>query len=129
METPSPDRIVKTLSVLALFRTAYSSERSLLSWVRTSASLYTFGFSISKFIDYLGSNASDVGLSAGLRRLGIALIAMGAAALVFAMFEHLKRIYTMKQLGLPRTSPLSLPVGGAMALLAVGIATLVTLLR
>jgi len=125
----SPSATVRALSVLAVIRTAYSSERSLLSWIRTSASLYTFGFSISKFIDYLGSQTGDVGLSAGLRRLGIVLIALGAVALVFAIFEHLKRIHTMKKLGLPRTSPLSLPVGGATALLAVGIATLIPLIR
>ena len=54
---------------------------------------------------------------------------MGVVALVFAIYEHLKRIHTMKKLGLPRTSPFSLPVGGATALLAVGVATLVPLLR
>jgi putative membrane protein len=126
-EIPTP--VLKKLSVLAVIRTAYSSERSLLSWIRTSASLYTFGFSISKFVDYLGSRASDVENLVGLHRLGSVLIALGAVALVFAMIEHLKRMHTMKQLESFRTSPLSLPVVGATALLAVGLATLVPLIR
>jgi putative membrane protein len=108
-------------------RTAYSSERSLMSWIRTSVSLYSFGFSISMFIDYLESSASD--FSVGLRRLAIVLIAFGAVALMFAMVEHLKRIHIMKQLGLGPMSPLSLPVGAATALLAVGVSILLPMLR
>jgi putative membrane protein len=100
-----------------------------MSWIRTSVSLYTFGFSISKFIDYLESRASDLEFSVGLRRLAVVLIAFGAVALVFAMVEHLKRIQIMKHLGLPPMSPLSLPVGAATALLAVGVAILLSMFR
>jgi putative membrane protein len=100
-----------------------------MSWIRTSVSLYTFGFSISKFIDYLESRASDLEFSVGLRRLAALLIALGAVAIVFAMAEHLKRIRIMKQLGPPPTSRLSLPVAAATALLAVGVAILLPMLR
>jgi len=110
-------------------RTAYSSERSLMSWIRTSVSLYSFGFSISKFIDYLESRVSNLAYSVGLRRLAIVLIAFGTIALVFAIVEHLKRIRIMKQLGLPPMSPLPLPVGAATALLGVGVAILLPMLR
>jgi putative membrane protein len=113
------------LSVLALIRTAYSSERSLMAWIRTSVSLYTFGFSISTFIDYLESQESGTQFSAGLRRVGLALIAMGIVALVLAMIEHLKRIQIMERLGLPSTARFSLPAGAAIALLLTGIVTLI----
>ncbi len=108
----SPPDMVRSLSVLALIRTAYSSERSLMAWIRTSVSLYTFGFSISTFIDYLSSQESGSEFSVGLRRVGLALIAMGIVALVLAMVEHLKRVQTMKRLGLPSTGRVSLPTGG-----------------
>jgi len=126
---PPPFDITWTLSVLAMERTAYSSERSLMSWIRTSVSLYSFGFSISKFIDYLESRVSNLAYSVGLRRLAIVLIAFGTIALVFAIVEHLKRIRIMKQLGLPPMSPLPLPVGAATALLGVGVAILLPMLR
>lgn len=117
--------LLKTLSVLALIRTAYSSERSLMAWIRTSVSLYTFGFSISTFRDYLELQEEGTQFSAGLHRVGVALIAMGIAALVFAMFEHLKRIRTMRRLGLPSNLRSFLPAGAATALLLTGIATLI----
>ena len=116
------------MSVLALVRTEYSSERSLMSWIRTSISLYTFGFSISKFLDYLEMREAQIEFSAGLRRLGLVLICMGIVALVLAGAEHLKRIRTMRRLGLPKTTRLSLPLGAGVALVALGITTLMTIL-
>jgi uncharacterized membrane protein YidH (DUF202 family) len=65
--------------------------------------------------------------SVGLGRLGIALVAMGIVALVLAMFEHLRRIRRMRQLGLPTTSKLSLPAGAAAALIVIGVVTLISL--
>ena len=123
-QTP-PSGDVRILSVLALIRTGYSSERSLMAWIRTSVSLYTFGFSISTFIDYLESQESGTQFSAGFRRMGLALIAMGIVALVPAMVDHLKRIQRMERLGLPSAARVSLPAGAAIALLLTGIVTLI----
>ena len=117
--------LMKTLSVLAVIRTAYSSERSLMAWIRTSASLYSFGFSISTFFDYLEAQEEGTQFSAGLHRVGLALIAMGVVSLAFAMFEHLKRIRTMRRLGLPSSSRSFLTAGAATALVLTGIATLI----
>ena len=119
--------LMRTLSILALVRTSYSSERSLMAWIRTSVSLYTFGFSISKFLDYLEMREAGVEFAAGLRRLGFALICMGIVGLVLAGAEHLKRIRTMQELGLPRTSRLSLPLGTTVALVVIGITTLMNI--
>jgi putative membrane protein len=118
----------RSLSVLALARTAYSSERALLAWIRTSISLYTFGFAISKFLDYLKMQQTGVEFSLGLRRLGFVLICLGVLSLVLAGAEHVKRIKRMRQLGLPTTPWPSLPLGTAVALVAIGVVTLVGLL-
>lgn len=119
------DEAQRSLSALALVRTAFSSERALMSWMRTSISLYTFGFSISKFLDYVEGRETGIEFSAGLRRLGFALICMGTIALVLAALEHMKRIRTMARLGLPSTSPVSLPLGAVVVLVAIGIVMLV----
>jgi putative membrane protein len=113
------------LSDLALVRTAYTSERSLMAWIRTSVSLYTFGFSISKFIDFLQLQEQGIQLSVEFRRMGLVLIAMGIVAVMFAMVDHLKRIQTMRRLGLPSSIRSLLPAATAIALVLTGIVTLV----
>jgi len=114
--------VLERLGVFALVRTAFSSERSLLSWMRTSVSLYTFGFTLTKFIDYLEKQHVDIQYSSGLRRLGLALIFVGILVIVLAVVEYARRLRKMKQLGLPAFSPFPLAVCIAVALLLVGIA-------
>ena len=116
---------VKALSAFALVRTAFSSERALMAWMRTSVSLYSFGFTITKFVDYLERQGEGGQFSEGPRRLGLALICMGILVLVLATVEHLRRLVRMKQLGLPRVSRFPLPVAAAAALFVIGTATLI----
>ena len=117
--------IVRVLSGLALVRTAFSSQRSLMAWMRTSVSLYTFGFSITKFTDYLEQEEQAVAFSGSPRRLGFIFLAMGIAATALAVFEHVRRIQRMRQLGLPDTSRPYLPIVAASALFVIGLVTVV----
>jgi putative membrane protein len=109
----------------ALVRTAFASERTLMSWTRTSVSLFTFGFSIAQFFQYLAKQQGGSQIFAGPRRMGIGLICVGILALVLAIVEHVHRLRTMKEHGLPRTSQFLLPLGSAAALLAIGIVALI----
>lgn len=109
----------------AMVRTAMSSEQTLMSWVRTSVSLYTLGFSITQFFFYLEQQRGGIQFSVGPRRLGIALISLGIGALLLAIIEHLVRLRRMKEVGLPNDVRYFLPVGSGLAVLAVGIAALV----
>lgn len=122
-QLPSPDMIQQHLSILALVRTTFSSERTVLSWIRTSASLYSFGFSITKFTDFLDQQERE--MSIGLDRLGFALVLMGVLGLAFSLVDHMRRVRTMTRLGLPDTSPSWLPATAAIALLSVGIVTMI----
>ena len=109
----------------ALVRTALSSEQTLMSWVRTSLSLSTFGFSIANFFQYLVGQA-DSPFTAGPRRLGIALILLGVVVLVVAAVEHVLRIRGLKRQGLPADASSFLPMGSAAAMLAIGLVALVS---
>ncbi len=122
-ETPSSLDVIQELSALALVRTTFSSERSLLSWIRTSVSLYSFGFSIAKFSDFLGQQEQEVTI--GLDRLGLALILMGIVGLAFALVDHERRVRRMGGLGLPPTAPSWLPSGVSVALLSIGVVTMI----
>jgi inner membrane protein YidH len=119
--------VMRRLTVLALDRTAYSSDRSVMAWMRTSVSMYTFGFTITKFMDYLGEQEDGAGYAEGLGRLGLGLILIGILSLVLAIIEHLKRLRIMKRLGLEDPSRMHLPIVGAALLLGIGITTLIGL--
>lgn len=114
------------LNTAALVRTAFSSERSLLASIRTSASLFSFGFAISKFFGYL-EGQQGVEFPAGPRYLGLALAALGVLVLGLAVFEHASRLRRMEELGLPTVSWLSLPIAMASGLLAIGAAVLISI--
>lgn len=109
----------------ALVRTALSSEQTLMSWVRTSLSLFTFGFSIAQFFQYLAGQ-TEAGLSENPRRLGIALILVGIIVLIVAIVEHVQRIRRLDERGLPPDSKSFLPLGSAAAFLVIGLTALVT---
>ena len=119
-EKTQPEKTLEELETLALVRTEYSSERSLMSWMRTSASIFAFGFSIIKFFEYVEQLDKGTQISAGPRRLGLALILGGTTALILAVIEHVRRLRKMKELGLPVYTKLSLPIVVAIALLVIG---------
>jgi putative membrane protein len=110
----------------ALVRTALSSEQTLMSWVRTSLSMSTFGFSIAKFFQYLAAE-SGAPPASGPRRLGIALITVGVVVLAAAVVEHILRIRALKRQGLPDNASSFLPLGSAGAMLALGLVALVSI--
>jgi putative membrane protein len=126
-EQTEAKRLVRKLGIFALVRTALSSERSLMGWIRTSVSLYTFGFSITKFLDYLEKQQEVTGYSTGLYQLGFAIICIGILGLVLAAFGHLQRLKKMKRLGLPTVSLISLPVVATTALVLIGVAVLISI--
>ena len=111
----------------ALVRTAMSSEQSLMSWIRTSVSLYTFGFAITQFFYYMARQQESAQLSAGPRLLGLALVATGILAILLGTFEHFVRIRSLRESGLPTNVQFYLPLGSAVAFLLIGIAVLVAI--
>jgi putative membrane protein len=108
----------------ALVRTAMSSEQSLMSWTRTSVSLYTFGFAITQFFYYLARKQDVDQLAAGPRLIGLALVATGIVAIVLGTIEHLFRIRSLREQGLPTNVQFVLPLGSAAVFLVVGIVAL-----
>jgi len=74
---------------LAVDRTWLSHERTLMSWVRTSGSLISFGFTIYKFFQFEAERAAPVG--AGLlspRQFAMIMIGIGLVALLLATIQH-----------------------------------------
>jgi len=84
-----PDKELKFNDLLAIDRTRFAAERSLMAWVRTSLSMITFGFTIYKFLQYIRQQ-SPVPLPRpnGPRNLGLVLIGIGTFALIVACTQH-----------------------------------------
>lgn len=124
-EEKAENSIIGQLEILALVRTKFSSERSLMAWMRTSVSLFTFGFSITKFFAYLEEEQAGTQFSEGPHQLGFALICIGILVLVPAVVQHVRRLRRAKELGMPTISKFSLPICSATALFVIGIVALI----
>ena len=114
--------------VAALVRTAFASEQTLMSWMRTSVSLFAFGIAIFQFFHFIDQHQGGGQLATGPRWLAIALICVGALALVLAMVEHACRLRILQQHGLLNIKRYLLPLGSAMLLLAIGLGALVSVI-
>jgi putative membrane protein len=117
-------------------RTRMSTERTLMSWVRTATALIGFGFTIAQFLVKLNISAGVLPpRNPGLPRLfGLTLIAVGTLGLAFACVEYLLLVRYLRsdqfrQLrgvpGLPSYSP-TLTV--AILLDFIGLITFFTIL-
>jgi len=122
-ENKKTEKAPKDLRIpAALVRTFLSSEQTLMSWIRTSLSMITFGFSIAKFFNYLEERQEGSQISDAPEQLGLSLICVGILVVLLAIIEHVLRYRSMKKQGLPADSVSFLPFGSAVALLVIGIA-------
>jgi putative membrane protein len=75
-------------SHFAWIRTRLALENTLLAWVRTAASLISFGFTIVQFFQRLPPPTHKVLLPGGPRDLGLALMLAGVVALAIATLQY-----------------------------------------
>ncbi len=74
---------------LALRRTALAEERTLMAATRTSVSLISFGFTISKFFQQLREHDVTGGTGLASRRVGLWLVSIGTAYMIFSCIQHI----------------------------------------
>ena len=113
-QTPSPP----SSEELAVTRTRLAHERTMMAWIRTSASMISFGFGIYKFFDYF---QSDHHIHQGFvtpRRFAIFLISLGLIVLAGAAVQNWMDLRRLRQSG---NVPISLAgiVGILMAILGL----------
>jgi|SRR6185437_3517317 len=96
---PPAKAVSPSSNELALDRTRLAHERTMMAWIRTSASMISFGFGIYKFFDYF---RSDRPINPGLitpRRFAIFLIAMGLLVLIGAAAQHWSDLRLLRKAG------------------------------
>ena len=75
----------------------------------------------------LGEQERGCRAIASPRLLGLALVATGILAIVLGTFEHMARIKTLREAGLPGNVQFFLPLGSAAVFLFIGIVALVAI--
>ena len=108
---------------LALERTRLAHERTMMAWIRTSASMISFGFGIYKFFDYF---QKDRPIHQGFvtpRRFAIFLIGMGLFVLAGAAVQHWADLRQLRKSG---RVPISLAGMVAVLMALLGVFALVT---
>jgi putative membrane protein len=112
---------------LGAMRTMMAADRTLMAWIRTSLSMYSFGYTIYKVLQEV-NEVGDVALrDAAPRHAGMLLSVAGTAALIMGIIEYsatlrlLRRSYAFD---LARPSLImALIMAAAGLLLCFGIAT------
>src|SRR5215510_256984 len=113
---------------LAVERSRLASERTLMAWIRTSMSMISFGFSISKFFQYLGESAGDR-THHGPVNLGRVMVILGVLLLVPAVIQHWQFLKGLKARARHSFPPsLALVTAAVIQLIVIG-AILSLLLR
>lgn len=91
---------------LAIERTRVAYERTIMASVRTATSLITFGFSAYKFFRLDIAKAAEGNHIIGPKQFGIAMMALGLAALLLAWTEYHRDMRSLRSEypAMPRSS-------------------------
>ena len=89
---------------LAYDRTYLSHERTLMAWIRTALALISFGFTISKFFEFLHEKRGEAAPLLGAQTVGTLMIAIGVLGLAIATAQQTRELYKLRARcpGLPR---------------------------
>ena len=120
---PGPvEETIDTKTALALDRTYWAAERTLMGWVRTALSMIGFGFTIGK----IGQTLQSVEVKGfrGMREIGVdtvayMLVVLGTVSLLAAAVQYSRSVYALQLNGL-RVRP-SIAFLVALVLSAMGI--------
>ena len=109
-----------TSTDLAVDRTRLAHERTLMAWVRTAASLISFGFTIYKFFQYLRDKGeAPDGRIFGPRQFAMSLIGIGLISLALATIQHRREMKAMRKHYAQVPYSMATIVGALVAVLGV----------
>jgi putative membrane protein len=109
---------------LAMDRTYWAAQRTLMGWIRTALSMISFGFTIGK----LGQTLHDVEVKGILDRTktlsisGIAyfLVILGTIALLGAAIQYSRRVHDLCERGMQREMSIEFIVALVLSVMGMG---------
>jgi putative membrane protein len=121
---------------MAFQRTRMAADRTLMAVIRTALSLIGFGFTIYQVFQRLRDQAI-ITKAAAPRNFGVSLVALGLGMLVLGMIYHVQYMLELRRLRAAMAEdglihgdsvfPTSLTLLTALALLAIGVAAIVSM--
>lgn len=116
-------------------RVFFAAERTLLAWIRTGLTIMAFGFVVARFGLFLSllaaqrtpSTAPIESPSHFSNVVGVALVLLGAVAILFAAIQHQVFILSLPAGDLPPSHNRAFPIVLALLLGALGLALAVYL--
>ena len=113
---------VDVATKLAIDRSYLAADRTLMAWIRTALSMISFGFTIGKLGQVMGS-IEVKGVLGQTRMMSVEsiayfLVVLGTAALLAAALQHWRRVRELRAMGLGH--PFSITFIVALLLAAVG---------
>ncbi|APG06529.1 hypothetical protein BJI69_12850 [Luteibacter rhizovicinus DSM 16549] len=118
-------------------RTRMSTDRTLMSVMRTSISLISFGFTIGQFFERLRTSKILPQESHAPRNFGVALVALGIFMLVLGIIYHLHYMRTLRHERLAMTReglihgetpyPVSMTLLVAVVMLLLGVLAIISM--
>ena len=111
-------------------RVYFAAERTLLAWIRTGLTIMGFGFVVARFGLFLSLVAAQRGSLAAAAEptfrlsavLGIALVLLGAMAILFAAYQHRNFVLTLPASDIPASVNRAFPLVVAALLGVLGLA-------
>jgi len=84
-------------TILAISRTRAAYERTMMAWIRTAASMITFGFTIYKFFQLDIPRHEERKYLVGSRQFALMLVCIGIVSLLLATLEYRTNIRTLRE--------------------------------
>lgn len=111
-------------SDLGEIRTVMAADRTLMAWVRTALSMFSFSFTIYKFLD-AAAESGQIAASSSPQTIGMFLAGMGTAAMVLGTISYwmtLRDLNRMEEFRLGRPAlliALIMSLSGAALFIAI----------
>jgi putative membrane protein len=80
---------------MARQRTVMAADRTLMAWIRTALSLISFGFTVTKFFQYLQESGQTLPNPQGPRNLGLTLATLGVFGVLAAVVHYQKTLHEL----------------------------------